>query len=33
MKVLVAPDSFKGSLTALGAAENIKKGIISFGNV
>ena len=30
MKVLVAPDSFKGSLTALEAAENIKKGIKNF---
>ena len=30
MKVLVAPDSFKGSLTALEAAESIKKGIKSF---
>lgn len=28
MKILVAPDSFKGSLTALEAAENIKRGII-----
>jgi glycerate kinase len=27
MRVLVAPDSFKGSLTAMEAAENIKKGI------
>ena len=27
MKILVAPDSFKGSLTAMEAAENIKKGI------
>ena len=30
MKVLVAPDSFKGSLTALEAAESIKKGIKKF---
>ncbi|MFP4020092.1 MAG: glycerate kinase [Halanaerobium sp.] len=28
MKILVAPDSFKGSLTALEAAESIKKGIL-----
>ena len=28
MKILVAPDSFKGSLTAMEAAENIKKGIL-----
>ncbi len=28
MKVLVAPDSFKGSLTAMEAAENIKRGIV-----
>jgi glycerate kinase len=30
MKILVAPDSFKGSLTAMEAAENIKKGIHNF---
>jgi len=28
VKILVAPDSFKGSLTAMEAAENIKKGIL-----
>ena len=28
MKILVAPDSFKGSLTAMEAAESIKKGIL-----
>lgn len=28
MKILVAPDSFKGSLTALEVAENIEKGIL-----
>jgi glycerate kinase len=30
MKILVAPDSFKGSLTAMEAAKNIKKGINSY---
>src|SRR6056297_346690 len=30
MNILAAPDSFKGSLTALEAAENIKKGIKKF---
>lgn len=30
MKILVAPDSFKGSLTAMEAAENIKRGIHNF---
>jgi len=30
MKILVAPDSFKGSLTAMEAAENIKKGIHNY---
>jgi glycerate kinase len=30
MKILVAPDSFKGSLTAMEAAENIKTGINNF---
>lgn len=30
MKILVAPDSFKGSLTALEAAENIKRGIHNY---
>ncbi len=30
MNILAAPDSFKGSLTALEAAENIKKGIKNF---
>ncbi len=30
MKILVAPDSFKGSLTAMEAAENIKKGIYNY---
>ena len=30
MNILVAPDSFKGSLTAMEAAENIKKGIHNF---
>ena len=28
MKILVAPDSFKGSLTAMEAAENIERGIV-----
>ncbi|MFA7637172.1 MAG: glycerate kinase, partial [Monoglobales bacterium] len=28
MKVVIAPDSFKGSLTAIEAAESIKKGIL-----
>ncbi|PRX21795.1 glycerate kinase [Orenia metallireducens] len=28
MKILIAPDSFKGSLTALEVAENIEKGIL-----
>ncbi|RCW56509.1 MULTISPECIES: glycerate kinase family protein [Halanaerobium] len=28
MKILVAPDSFKGSLTAMEAAENIERGIL-----
>jgi len=28
LKILVAPDSFKGSLTAMEAAENIKRGIV-----
>ena len=30
MKILVAPDSFKGSLTAMEAAENIKNGIHNY---
>jgi len=30
MRILVAPDSFKGSLTAMEAAKNIKKGINSY---
>ena len=30
MKILVAPDSFKGSLTALEVAESIKKGIKNY---
>lgn len=30
MKILVAPDSFKGSLTAMEAAENIKRGIHNY---
>jgi glycerate kinase len=30
LKILVAPDSFKGSLTAMEAAENIKRGIDNF---
>jgi len=30
LKILVAPDSFKGSLTAMEAAENIKRGIHNF---
>lgn len=30
MKILVAPDSFKGSLTAMEVSENIKKGIHKF---
>lgn len=29
MKILIAPDSFKGSLTALEVAENIAKGVLS----
>lgn len=32
MKILVAPDSFKGSLTALEVAENIKKGILAYNS-
>lgn len=30
MKILVAPDSFKGSLTAMEVSENIKRGIHNF---
>ncbi|MCK4257592.1 MAG: glycerate kinase [Halanaerobiales bacterium] len=30
MKVLIAPDSFKGSLSALEVSENIEKGILMF---
>ncbi len=30
MKILVAPDSFKGSLTALEVAENIKRGLNNY---
>lgn len=30
MKILVAPDSFKGSLTAMEVSENIKRGILNF---
>jgi glycerate kinase len=30
LKILVAPDSFKGSLTAMEAAENIKRGIHNY---
>jgi len=30
LKILVAPDSFKGSLTAMEVSENIKRGILNF---